>query len=247
VKFIDPDGRSVESTGVRKNKDGSYTVVNARNDGDNGVYIADSNGNYDINTSQRIAYTKNAWDFMGTNDTTGEFEGNSNVTFDLRNLTVSGSIKLPDGSTASVNKADVNKLLSWGRDVFRNEVEKESSWTFYGELKVLRNLSKNNGPLDLKVSLGVDKYTALKYGEASDGLPIISSLRGVSNVLFGHNMRTTKPFFTTEFGYYNTVMREVGKYNQSQNSGQGYNKGFPYYGEHTYSGQHIYEGYFNEY
>ncbi len=43
TSLIDPDGRSAESTGVRENSDGSYTVVGARNDGDCGIYLVDAN------------------------------------------------------------------------------------------------------------------------------------------------------------------------------------------------------------
>ncbi|KMQ58741.1 hypothetical protein ACM40_17290 [Chryseobacterium sp. BLS98] len=55
IRFIDPDGHGVTSTGVKDNKDGTYTVVNAKDDGNNGIYLADDKGDYDINTSQHIA------------------------------------------------------------------------------------------------------------------------------------------------------------------------------------------------
>lgn len=51
VYFIDPDGMGVESTGVNKNKDGTYTVVSGKADGDTNVYIADSKGNYTKNST----------------------------------------------------------------------------------------------------------------------------------------------------------------------------------------------------
>ncbi len=45
ISLIDPDGRSVESTIVEKNKNGTYKVVDGdANDGDNGIYINDGNG-----------------------------------------------------------------------------------------------------------------------------------------------------------------------------------------------------------
>jgi hypothetical protein len=44
IRFIDPDGRGVTSTGVKDNKDGTYTVVNAKDDGNNGIYLADDKG-----------------------------------------------------------------------------------------------------------------------------------------------------------------------------------------------------------
>lgn len=42
------------STGVRLKKDGTYEVVNGRADGNNGVYLVNSEGEYDINTSEKI-------------------------------------------------------------------------------------------------------------------------------------------------------------------------------------------------
>ena len=38
IRFIDPDGRGIASTGVRENKDGTYTVVSAKDDGNTGIY-----------------------------------------------------------------------------------------------------------------------------------------------------------------------------------------------------------------
>ncbi|WP_336687738.1 RHS repeat-associated core domain-containing protein [Chryseobacterium bernardetii] len=65
IRFIDPDGRGVTSTGVKDNKDGTYTVVNAKDDGNNGIYLADDKGDYDINTSQHIANSLTPRSFMG--------------------------------------------------------------------------------------------------------------------------------------------------------------------------------------
>lgn len=48
VRYIDPTGMVVEgppSTDVTKNEDGTYTVVNAHNDGDNNIYVVDGDGN----------------------------------------------------------------------------------------------------------------------------------------------------------------------------------------------------------
>lgn len=42
ILFVDPDGRSVESTIVTANDDGTYKVVGGNaNDGDNGIYLVD--------------------------------------------------------------------------------------------------------------------------------------------------------------------------------------------------------------
>ncbi|WP_330746901.1 DUF6443 domain-containing protein [Chryseobacterium sp. CP-77] len=65
IRFIDPDGRGVTSTGVKDNKDGTYTVVNAKDDGNNGIYLADDKGNYDVNTSHHIANSLTPRSFMG--------------------------------------------------------------------------------------------------------------------------------------------------------------------------------------
>jgi hypothetical protein len=40
-----PDGGTFFSTGVRDNGDGTFTVVNAKNDDNTGVFIADKGGN----------------------------------------------------------------------------------------------------------------------------------------------------------------------------------------------------------
>ncbi|MFY7815530.1 MAG: RHS repeat-associated core domain-containing protein, partial [Chryseobacterium taeanense] len=66
IRFIDPDGRGVTSTGVRDNKDGTYTVVNAKpNDGNTGIYLVDENDNYDVNTSHHIANSLTPRSFTG--------------------------------------------------------------------------------------------------------------------------------------------------------------------------------------
>ena len=44
IKFIDPDGRSVTSTIVTENSDGTYSVSGGEADGDTGVYIDDGEG-----------------------------------------------------------------------------------------------------------------------------------------------------------------------------------------------------------
>ncbi|ALR29631.1 hypothetical protein ATE47_03405 [Chryseobacterium sp. IHB B 17019] len=65
IRFIDPDGRGVASTGVRENKDGTYTVVSAKDDGNTGIYRADDKGNYDVETSDHIANSLTPRSFMG--------------------------------------------------------------------------------------------------------------------------------------------------------------------------------------
>ncbi len=65
IRFIDPDGRGVTSTGVRENKDGTYTVVNAKDDGNKGIYLVDEKDNYNVNTSHHIANSLTPRSFIG--------------------------------------------------------------------------------------------------------------------------------------------------------------------------------------
>ncbi|MDQ0478293.1 RHS repeat-associated protein [Chryseobacterium sp. MDT2-18] len=65
IRFIDPDGRGVESTGVKLNENGTYTVVSAKDDGNNGIYVADAKGNYDVETSDHLANSLTPRSFMG--------------------------------------------------------------------------------------------------------------------------------------------------------------------------------------
>ncbi|WP_260429788.1 RHS repeat-associated core domain-containing protein [Schleiferia thermophila] len=243
VYWVDPDGL-FESTDVTKNEDGSYTVVGAKDDGDNNIYVRGADGK---RTGEVIGTTMQPTDFMLTNDKTGEFKGHANVTFRLDKLTVTGTVKPNKYTTATIYNADAQRLLDWGQELFSEEIKRQSPATFYGALQILREMSANGGPLDFKVSLGADKYTAIKAGNTADGKPIITTLRAVGNITFGANMRSTKPFTMGADWYYKQVMPEVGKYNQKANQGTGYNSGFPYYGEHTYSGSYIYYGYFGSF
>ncbi len=247
INLIDPSGMVAEppSTDIRKNNDGSYTVVGAYDDGDNNIYLVGADGK---RTGETIGTTMSPTDFMGTNDKTGTFSGHADVTFCLDDLTVSGSVKPNEHTTATINGADAQRLVNWGQELFRDEVERLSPSSFYGKLEILRNMSANKASLDFKESLGYGKYTAIKAGVTSDGKPIITTLRAVGNITFGANMRNTKPYLLgTSNWYYGKVMKQVGAYNQSQNSGNGYNSGFPYFGEHTYSGGYIYYGFFGQF
>jgi RHS repeat-associated protein len=246
LKYIDPDGRIPvpPSTDVIKNEDGSYTVVNAHNDGDNNIYVVDCEGN---RTGGIVGTTMKPYDFMSTNDQTGEFtfdKGLSGVTFCLDNLTVSGTVKPNEHTESTIYNADAQRLLDWGVILFDDEVKRKSPSTFYGSLEILKEMSANGSALDFKVSLGLPEYTAIKAGNTSDGNPIITTLRAIGNMTFGANMRSTKPYLLgSPTWYYSKVMEQVGAYNQSQNNGNGYNTGFPYFGEHTYSGSYIFYGF----
>jgi hypothetical protein len=245
---MDPSGwLYLYSTDVRPNADGTYTVVNAFDDGDNGIYLVDENGN---RTGDVIGYTMKPYDFMSTNNETGSFHFNAletGITFSLDDLTVSGSIQQNEHITSSIHYADAQKLLNFGQEVFIDEVRRQSPTTFYGKLEILRSMSANGGPLDFKTSLGVHPYTALRAGSTSSGLPIMTTLRAMGNMIFGANIRNTKPSAMRGDWYYRQVMKKVGVYNQSQNKGMNYNSGFPYFGEHTYSGSYIHYGYFGKF
>ena len=239
IMLVDPDGRESTSTGVRQNDDGSYTVVNAKNDGDNGIYIADKNGNYDINKSKKIGTTNNYFDFLLTYDSTGKF---------------GGVAKNNDGSNIVLNNNNLNLATLLYKYSYNTN---NGIQNYYLDLINLAVSSKNGGSLDLKVSLGIDKYAPIRAGEN------YTTLRAASNILFGFNMRRIyekyknntkfKSEFKTAEDFYRYTMQVVGGYNQYQNNrgnfidNKGYNKGFPFYGEHAYSGVNIYRGYFKQF
>ncbi|WP_238988056.1 RHS repeat-associated core domain-containing protein [Prevotella koreensis] len=246
ITFVDPNG-CLESTDVTKNSNGTYTVVNAKNDGDNNIYVVN---NKHERTGEIIGTTLRPYDFMGTDNKNGKFHFDAKetgITFDTSKLTVSGTVKTDNGEYSLFN-ADAQRLLDWGQSVFNSELSFKSPITFYGDLEVLRSLSANNAALDIKASLGLDPYTAIRAGVNRNGTPKITTLRAMGNMLFGANVHSTKPYLLgTPTWYYTKVMQKVGEYNQKQNSGQGYNKGFPYFGEHTYSGSYIYYGYYGKF
>ena len=96
IFFNDPTGMVGEafaSVGVIKNKKGDYEIVSAKNDGDFGIYVADSNGNYDIKKSQRVGTLNNSFDFLFTNDGTGDF-GDVATRKNGSNITLNTSLDL---------------------------------------------------------------------------------------------------------------------------------------------------------
>lgn len=225
------EGEGVESTGVKKNDDGSYTVVSAKNDGDNGIYLADENGNYDIKKSKSIGYnTLNPFDFLIPNDKTGGFKGVAKVSFKID--------ELENGKTI------FNNYTSTWEGVVK--IQKMALSTIL--MPALAYASRNNGYYDIKTKY--PESTGGFYTPVSMGNNTITTVRSLGNLIFGANMRTTyeHTFDTcldTPTSFYKLNMPIVGWYNQHQNDGYGYNSGFPYYGEHTYSGINIYRGYFN--
>jgi uncharacterized protein RhaS with RHS repeats len=214
------------STDVKKNKDGSYTVVDAKNDNDNNIYLQDEDGN---RTGEVIEQTQNPWDFLITNDADGTFGSPvKGVTFRLNNL--------PDG-----NKIISSFSSKWAVTSAVLQSTSES-------LALLAVLSRNGGPFDIKAGYpektgGV--YTAVSFNGK------ITTVRTLGNILFGTNMKTINTvtlsqLLTPSKSFYMTIMPLVGAYNQSQNHGNGYNAGYPFYGEHTYSGTGIYFGFFGK-
>jgi RHS repeat-associated protein len=248
IKFIDPDGMS---TDVKQNDDGSYTVINASNDDDCNVYLADGNGK---RTKEIVAITERPYVFLGVDDVTGEFSSAMNMTFFLDKK---NDDRLKHVSVNGTNNVlvfpDKEMIINWGTDYYKKAMFKISALNIFGakghlaaegrSIYKLMQLSKNEGILDIKESFGLLPYTVISAGTTAEGKPIITTLRAVGNELFGRNMLAGKPVELTSEQWYNTAMQIVGKYNQNQNKGISYNEGPPYYGEHTYSGSFIYKGY----
>ncbi|UZU00210.1 RHS repeat-associated core domain-containing protein [Chryseobacterium fluminis] len=235
ISFVDPDGRGVASTGVRDNKDGTYTVVNAKNDGNIGVYITDEKGNYDINSSQKVAETHLPTEFMQANNITGKFEGHINATFSLNpeyNMKINGK---------SYKNLDGNDIKNIYVNLFK-KLTKGMGW--YDTLSYLRDNSGNSKKFDIKASVaGFSPESVVML----DGK--LTTIRGLGNEIFGANMNVAadKSPFHQDF-FYHRVMPRVGAYNQSQNKGAtGYNSGWPFYGEHTFSGSYIFHGFYGRF
>lgn len=206
ISFIDPGGRGVASTGVKDNKDGTYTVVNAKNDGNTGVYITDEKGNYDINSSQKIAETHLPTEFMQANNITGKFEGHINATFSLNpecNMKINGK---------AYKNLDGNDIKNIYVNLFKQQT-KGMGW--YDTLSYLRDNSGNGKKFDIKASVaGFSPESVVML----DGK--LTTIRGLGNEIFGANMNVAadKSPFHQDF-FYHQVMPKVGAYNQSQNKG----------------------------
>lgn len=240
------------STDVKENKDGTYTVVNAIKDNDNNIYKVDDKGK---RTKQVIGTTLTPIDFMATNEKTGGvfFDPlKTGITFDLKNSTVSGKVKINSDTYVGIQNAGLEDLQKFGQQLFMEKINQAAPGTFYGKLEILREMSANykttntngKGSLDFKASLGLNPYTAIRIG--TEGSTKITTLRAAGNIIFGSNMALTKPYAISANWYYKQVMKKVGDYNQSQNEGTG-SKGYPFYGEHPYSGGFIYYGYFGSF
>jgi hypothetical protein len=225
-------------------------VVNATDDGDKNVYVVDSNGD---RTGEIIARTDTPIDFMGTDDSGGGLLSKPNgapVVIDMNNLRISGTMRRPDErgkesskeyaiASAGVHNATLADLIDIISDVYNEEVQRQGYGDIYNGTFLLRDMSAGGEILDVKVSLGVHKYTPILVSSDADGV-VITTLRAAGNIAFGNNMRNAQPLISNDGLWYSLLMGEVGSYNQSHNNGNGYNKGYPYYGEHTYIQWSIY-------
>lgn len=257
ISFNDPTGmigeRSnnyIASTDVVRNKNGSYTVVGAFDDGDTNIYVV-NNEKDKKRTGEVIGETMRPCDFCSSNDKTGGFnkfdKKISGVTFNLNNLTVSGTAKDKSGRSAELEDMDAASLLEWIKQYYMNTINGNMPGTPYGWLQVLRELSANDAILDVKASMGLSPYTAIGIGKNAKGKPIITTLRAIGNMGFGANMLHAKPPIVGKNFWYGAIMNQAGQYNQSKNGGNGYNAHYPYFGEHSYSGGYNYFGYFRQF
>ncbi len=181
--------------------------MGARNDGDTGIYLADKNGNWDINTSQSIGFnTLNPFDFMIPNDQTGGYEGFAPVTFNIEKL------------------ADGNAIFNFYTSTWTSTISGRGMPTALFAMGYLALESRNNAYYDIKE----------KYPQSSGGYytPVlldgntITTVRALGDLIFGANMRTVydkswDTFLDTPKSFYKLNMPFVGRYNQYQNNGNG--------------------------
>ncbi len=157
MKFIDPDGMQEESTDVRKNKDGTYTVVGGNlNDGDNGIYVKNNNGS--------------RGDLIGYSATPASFyyaEGNNN-----RGIW-QGTINPDDQSARSF----LNNLLSENPSVavYMPQGTNGSKYDF----KVTNGTNQRvyTGGTDF-----INFYRGMQILHGKNGKPIYASARDIGNI-----------------------------------------------------------------
>ena len=198
-------------------------------------------------TGEVIGRTMQPFDFMDTEDNTGGFffSKASNKVIDMNRLSVTGTIS-PKGIRSTVYGASASEIVNWGLVLFSLVQKYSSVGTVIGSLFLLAELSEKGAPFDIKTSLGLDAYTPVRVRNVN-GLPMITTLRAVGNMMFGANLRSLKPMAFSESLFYSSIMPLVGHYNQKSNGGNGYNSFYPYYGEHEYSGSYIKHGYFGHF
>ncbi|UPK67452.1 hypothetical protein [Chitinophaga filiformis] len=183
----------------------------------------------------KIGETLLGFDFMNTDDVTGTF------------TTPAYGERIDNHIPSQLSKDGYNinlKAILNGQQLLnklnREFVYKMTAWEPGAAMLMdLAKYSANGEILDIKVSFGMNKYSGVSYVNNT-----YTSLRVLGNVLFGMNIHSAgPPTFGRDFNY-KVVMRKAGKYNQSQNHGNGYNAGWPFYGEHTLSASAIFFGYY---
>jgi hypothetical protein len=225
ILFKDSNGDD-PSTEVEKQKDGTYKVVNAKNDGDNNIYEVNKKGQRLKTTdpvSKKESYkvlgqTLNAWDFMLTNDNTGELYSHADVNIDFSNGKVQGSLPEVTLPKSGVKISDVklnmygSNLIVYLNQYFLDAVKYEGLLDPYNQCLLLQDLSGNAKALDIKAFFGA--YTPIKLSEKSN---TFTTIRAIGNLAFGMNLRATFPGPSSSLRfYYNKTMEKVGAYNQSQ-------------------------------
>jgi hypothetical protein len=161
VSRIDPDGGySPPSTGVTDNGDGTYSVVDVNiSDGDLGVYIVDANGNWDINSSQKVGYSSTLYSFYNSDTNSAQFGA------------IINSMDFSGGDFLSSLMSNPPNLVSY----MINGVG-GSKYDF----------KTTNGTDNRIYSDVTDYYRGLTLSAHSDGLPIFASARDIGNIGAGY-------------------------------------------------------------
>lgn len=158
------------STGVKDNKDGTYTVVNAKDDGNNGIYLADDKGDYDINTSQHIANSLTPRSFMG--DDNKAVEGAVISPGDL-----SGNDFLND--LMGPNEPNIIKYMANGKGGEQYDFKTNGP---NGEANGIQNIPKDERAT--YTYRGV--LFSIDTGDKTDNVSVIASARDIGNFGAGY-------------------------------------------------------------
>jgi RHS repeat-associated protein len=239
VKNTDPDGGETKTTIVDKNN----KVLHVVNDGKTDIVKLDFvdyktwSGYIKVNGSgifERWMHLGNKisdhtlfwFDFMNTNDGDGSFM--------LPAYGQSLYNTLPNVDPAMTGEQYV-ELLNTNFHIESLMLPEKAA------LAKLAYESRNGAQYDIKESLGMDRYSGVRWDKNT-----VTSLRIAGNILFGKNMESARSLLSIRTMFYIETMRVVGLYNQGRNSGNGYNPGWPFFHEHTLSGNAIYYGYWGE-
>ncbi|SDI87545.1 RHS repeat-associated core domain-containing protein [Chryseobacterium taeanense] len=171
IRFIDPDGRGVTSTGVRDNKDGTYTVVNAKpNDGNTGIYLVDENDNYDVNTSHHIANSLTPRSFTGD-------DGNAVVGAIINPGDLSGNDFLND--LMGSNEPDIFTYMANGKGGEQYDFKTNGP---NGEVNGIQEIPKDQRAA--YTYRGV--LFSVDTGDKTDNVSVIASARDIGNFAAGY-------------------------------------------------------------